>query len=104
MIKKILFILTLLLIYFEIVEIPGVQAAPGNKDVVIIYTNDVHCGVDDFIGYAGLAFYKKQMQTLTPYVVLIDAGNSVQGATIGTISNGRYVVEIMNLITEWNNS
>ena len=33
-----------------------------SNDIVILYTNDVHCAVDDNIGYAGLATYKKEMQ------------------------------------------
>ena len=69
-----------------------------DKDIIIIYTNDVHCGVDDFIGYAGLALYKKQMQAQSPYVTLVDAGDAVQGATIGAISQGRYIIEIMNYL------
>ena len=69
-----------------------------DKDIIIIYTNDVHCGVDDFIGYAGLALYKKQIQAQNQYVTLVDAGDAVQGDTIGTISHGRYIIEIMNYL------
>ena len=75
--------------------VPSFAAKP-DKDIIILYTNDVHCGVDDYIGYAGVEFYKHEMQKLTPYVTLVDAGDFSQGATIGTISNGRYIVEIMN--------
>ncbi len=67
-----------------------------DKDIIILYTNDVHCGVDDAIGYSGLAFYHKQIQALSPYVTLVDAGDAVQGATVGAISQGRYIIEIMN--------
>ena len=45
-----------------------VTALAADKDIVVLYTNDVHCGVDDNIGYAGLALYKKEMQQQTPYV------------------------------------
>ena len=31
-------------------------------NIVILYTNDVHCGIEDNIGYAGLAAYKKQIE------------------------------------------
>ena len=41
-----------------------------DKEIVILHTNDVHCGVDDNIGYAGLALYKKEMQAETDYVLL----------------------------------
>lgn len=74
-------------------------AAPAaDRDIVVLYTNDVHCGVDDNIGYAGLALYKRQMQQETPYVALVDAGDAIQGAPIGTISDGGYIVDIMNQV------
>lgn len=80
---------------FSLLAVPGFAKIP-DKDIIIIYTNDVHCGFDDNVGYAGVEFYKHEMKKLTPYVTLVDAGDFVQGATIGTISNGRYIIEIMN--------
>ncbi|MBQ7544617.1 MAG: bifunctional metallophosphatase/5'-nucleotidase [Synergistaceae bacterium] len=74
---------------------PAFGAVP-DKNIVILYTNDVHCGVDDAIGYAGLEYYKHEMEKLTPYVTLVDAGDWAQGATMGMISQGRYIFEIMN--------
>lgn len=70
----------------------------ADKDIVVLYTNDVHCGVDENIGYAGLALYKKQMQSQTPYVTLVDAGDAIQGAPIGTLSDGGYLIDIMNQV------
>ena len=63
-----------------------------SNDIVILYTNDVHCAVDDNIGYAGLAAYKKEMQAAYNYVALVDCGDSVQGDVIGTLSKGEYLV------------
>lgn len=77
--------------------VPSWGALP-DKDIVILYTNDVHCGVDQNIGYAGLEFYKHEMMKQTPYVTLVDAGDWAQGETIGAISQGRYIFEIMNAI------
>lgn len=71
-------------------------AQAAEQDIVVLYTNDVHCGVDDNIGYAGLALYKKEMQAQTPYVTLVDAGDAIQGAPIGTLSDGGYIIDIMN--------
>lgn len=68
----------------------------ADKDIVVLYTNDVHCGIDENIGYAGLALYKKEMQAQTPYVTLIDGGDAIQGAPIGTLSDGGYLIDIMN--------
>ncbi|MFT4106059.1 MAG: 5'-nucleotidase C-terminal domain-containing protein [Lacrimispora sp.] len=70
----------------------------ADQDIVVLYTNDVHCGVDNNIGYAGLSLYKKEMQAQTPYVTLIDAGDSIQGAPIGTLSDGGYLIDIMNQV------
>ena len=37
-------------------------AFAADKDIIILNTNDVHCGVEDNIGYAGLALYEKEMK------------------------------------------
>ncbi len=70
----------------------------ADEEIVIIYTNDVHCDVDKNIGYAGLELYKKQMMAETPHVTLVDAGDAIQGEPIGTLSTGSYLVDIMNQI------
>lgn len=67
-----------------------------SKGIVVLYTNDVHCAVDDNIGYAGVAAYKNAYEKAGYEVVLVDSGDAVQGATIGTLSKGEYIVEIMN--------
>ncbi|MFQ7103125.1 MAG: hypothetical protein ACLRQA_08780, partial [Anaerovoracaceae bacterium] len=63
-----------------------------------LYTGDVYCAVDENIGYAGLAAYKKQVEEETPYVALVDCGDALQGDAIGTISQGEYLVDIMNKV------
>ncbi len=65
-------------------------------DIIILYTNDVHCAVDDNIGYAGLAAYRKQCEQNTSYVTLADCGDALQGDVIGTVSEGEYPAELMN--------
>ena len=73
--------------------------APEQKhDIVILFTNDVHCGVEDGIGYAGVSAYKAEAKAATPYVTLVDAGDAVQGDVIGTISKGINIIAIMNKI------
>lgn len=70
----------------------------AEQDIIILYTNDAHCGVEDNIGYAGLALYKQEMEQITPYVSLVDAGDAIQGAPIGTLSQGSYLTAIMNYL------
>ena len=77
---------------------PSVIAPAPTKsnDIVILATSDVHCAVDDNIGYAGLAAYKKQMEEQYNYVALVDAGDAIQGGPIGTLSKGTYLRDIMD--------
>ncbi|MBQ9832943.1 MAG: bifunctional metallophosphatase/5'-nucleotidase [Clostridia bacterium] len=67
-------------------------------DIVVLYTNDVHCGVDDSIGYSGLAALEKKYSADGSYVILADCGDALQGAPVGTLSKGEYIIDIMNEI------
>ncbi|MFU0826273.1 MAG: Metallophosphatase [Lachnoclostridium sp.] len=64
-------------------------------DIVILYDNDVHCAVD---GYASMAALKADMKEKTDYVSVVSCGDFAQGATIGAISKGEYIVRIMNKV------
>ena len=67
-----------------------------SNDIVILHTNDVHCGVTDTIGYDGLMLYKKQLQKKYNNVLLVDAGDHIQGGTIGLLTHGEAIIKIMN--------
>ena len=69
-----------------------------HQPVVILYTNDVHCGIEDAIGYAGLAAYEKAYEKLGYEVILVDNGDAIQGGPIGTLSKGEYIIDIMNAV------
>ena len=69
-----------------------------SKDIKIIHTNDVHCGVQDKVGYDGLMLFKKQLLTKYENVLVVDAGDHIQGGTMGQITNGKAIIEIMNII------
>lgn len=69
--------------------------------LVIIYTNDVHNAyAQDLnlgtLGYASLTAYRGVLEEQGNTVVLIDGGDALQGGTIGTLSEGAYIVDIMN--------
>lgn len=76
----------------------GCAKKEAQENIVILYTNDVHCAADENIGYAGLAAYKKRMEEKTPYVTLVDCGDAVQGGVIGLLSKGKYPIEMMNCV------
>ena len=67
-----------------------------SNDIVILHTNDVHCGVTDTIGYDGLMLYKKQLEKKYNNVILVDAGDHIQGGTIGLLTGGEAIIKIMN--------
>ena len=67
-----------------------------DHEIVILHTNDTHCGIEENIGFSGLSWYKKEVQKETPYVALVDAGDAIQGAPVGTLSEGEYLIQIMN--------
>lgn len=94
--KRLLAILLALMLVFAGFTAAEAAEPDESKGIVVLYTNDVHCAVDDNIGYAGVAAYKNAYEKAGYEVVLVDSGDAVQGATIGTLSKGEYIVEIMN--------
>ncbi len=65
------------------------------KNLVILYTSDVHCGIDVGWGYAGLYAIKENLSA-NNYVLLVDDGDSIQGEPIGTLSTGEAIIDVMN--------
>lgn len=74
------------------------SAEENRGDIVILYTNDVHCGIDDSIGYDGLALYKREMEALHDHVLLVDAGDAIQGNAFGSMTKGAYITDLMNTV------
>ena len=68
------------------------------KDVVVLFTSDVHCGIDQGFGYAGLAAIRQSMEDAGNHVVLVDNGDSIQGEPIGTMTTGEALIELMNTV------
>ena len=64
--------------------------------VVLLHTNDIHCGVDRNLTLARVAAYKKQQQALEPQTLLLDAGDAIQGEPLGKLTDGRAMVRILN--------
>ena len=95
-IKRIALVMVIAFVGLTMVFAQGAaEALEAQKDIVVLYTNDVHCAIDNNIGYAGLATYKAEMEK-DNFVVLVDAGDAIQGDTIGIVSKGEYLVDIMN--------
>ena len=52
------------------------------KDLVVLYTSDVHCGIEQGWGYAGLYAIKESLSA-DNYVLLVDDGDAIQGEPVG---------------------
>ena len=68
----------------------------AHADAVILHTNDVHCGVAKNIHIAAVTQYKHDLQKENPEVILVDAGDAVQGEPLGSLSRGAALIRIMN--------
>jgi 2',3'-cyclic-nucleotide 2'-phosphodiesterase (5'-nucleotidase family) len=69
-----------------------------SDDIVILYTNDVHCAADTNIGYGGLALYKHELEAQYDHVFTVDAGDAIQGAPLGTATEGKDIISLMNAV------
>ena len=72
------------------------DAAFADAQAVLLFTTDVHCGVSEGLGYAGVAGVKAALEEAGKDVLLIDVGDAIQGAPLGSLSEGEYVTRIMN--------
>lgn len=68
------------------------------NDVVILYTSDVHCGIDQGFGYAGLAEAKDYYEEQGYHTVLVDDGDAIQGEPVGTVTKGEAIIDLMNQV------
>lgn len=64
--------------------------------IYIFYTSDVHCGVDDNLGFAKLKALVNETKAEHENTVLVDLGDYLQGGTLGSLTRGSAVIELMN--------
>ena len=72
--------------------------AKFSDDIIILFTNDIHCGINDELGLATLATYKNELKKKYKYIVTVDAGDAIEGSALGTISKGEIGVDAMNVV------
>ena len=95
--KKLLavFLALIMLLSFATAEEAAEPAL--TKNLVILYTSDVHCGIEQGWGYAGL-YAVKEYYAADNYVMLVDDGDAIQGEPIGTMTKGEGIIDIMNAV------
>ena len=94
--KKVLSLVLVLAMMFSLCITAGAEepAEDLSGSIIILHTNDVHGAID---GYAKAAALKKTYEGMGAYVLLMDAGDFIQGDPTVSTSEGATAVELMNL-------
>ena len=100
--KKLLSLLIVLVMLFASVNVWAIPNRDEDEDdpelpeSMIFFTNDVHCGIDQGFGYAGLRQVRDRLEAKGYETILVDDGDSIQGESIGTLSRGEAIIDLMN--------
>lgn len=65
-------------------------------EVYILYTSDVHCGVDQGFGYAGLQQVRQNLESQGCTTILVDNGDAIRGEMLGAVTKGEAIIDLMN--------
>ncbi|MBQ6431164.1 MAG: 5'-nucleotidase C-terminal domain-containing protein, partial [Oscillospiraceae bacterium] len=65
-------------------------------ELIIYYTNDVHTYIDGALSYDTVADMKYQTKKVAAGVLLVDAGDHIQGTAYGSMDKGKSIIEMMN--------
>ena len=95
--KKLLGLLLCLALLLGCAAAEEPAAATLSKPLVVLFTSDVHCGIDSNWGYASL-YAVKQYYAADNYVLLVDDGDAIQGEPVGTMTRGDAIIDIMNAL------
>lgn len=68
----------------------------GLREITVLYTNDVHTYIDGTLSYANIAAMKQEIESTGKPVMLVDAGDHIQGTAFGSMDNGETIIKLMN--------
>ena len=66
------------------------------SEVVVFYTNDIHTYIDGDISYDTIADLKDWASVTAAGVLLVDAGDAIQGTAYGSMDKGETIIDLMN--------
>lgn len=95
--NKIISIFFCILMFIGAIPISACAPETDNRsdDIVILFENDVHCAVEN---YSKLSAMKKELNKTHKNVGVVSSGDYIQGGSLGVISQGEYIVKLMNLV------
>lgn len=82
------------ILFFLCVRPAVVHSQEGNRSIVILFENDVHCAVG---GYTRMAGYRDAISD-TAWVGVVSCGDYLQGGPVGVLSQGQYIIDIMRSV------
>lgn len=89
------FLCSVMLIAILCVPVSALDEGKSN-DIVILYINDAHANLDRPLSYDTIGAIKKQLEKEYRYVLLVDAGDHLQGTEFGSLDKGATIVQLMN--------
>ncbi len=93
--KTFAILLALMLVLSLAVPAAATENQPS-EDIAILYTNDVHTYIDGPLSYDVIAAVKSELRKQYKYVLLVDAGDHVQGTAYGSMDKGETIIKLMN--------
>ena len=93
--KKFLVTMLTVAMMFTVLGVTTVNADQSD-DIVVLYTNDVHTYIDGTISYDVIAAIKAELETQYAHVLLVDAGDHIQGTAYGSMDKGETIIKLMN--------
>ena len=78
------------------VETQAPTEAYVQGDIAILFTNDVHTYIDDVLSYDVIDGVKAELEKQYEYVLLMDAGDHIQGTAFGSMDKGHTIIDLMN--------
>ena len=69
-----------------------------SDDIVILYLNDINCGINDTIGYDGFVLYRNELKNKYKNLITVDVGDDFQGGSQGDISFSSSIIKIKNKV------
>ena len=101
--RKIFAILMTALISLALASCGAMQTPTGDNsekkhdgDIMVLFTSDIHCGVEQGFGLAGLQNIREKLEKEGYTTILVDDGDAIQGELIGGLSRGENMIELMN--------
>ena len=73
---------------------PALAAEAEAETVNVLYTNDVHTYIDKDLNYTVAAMYRDTLDN----VLMVDAGDHVQGTAYGSMDKGKTIIDLMNAV------